>query len=77
MENNVEKFNKFYEIQKNTVLRGRYWNWKYSKIYYLSNKNASTVFAIDASESIDFAFKKYGKKSNLHFLQADLSQVTI
>ena len=38
----------------------------------LSLNSSSTVFAIDASESIDFAFKKYGKKSNLHFLQLQL-----
>jgi ubiquinone/menaquinone biosynthesis C-methylase UbiE/uncharacterized protein YbaR (Trm112 family) len=41
----------------------------------LSINSSSTVFAIDASESIDFAFKKYGKKSNLHFLQADLRKL--
>ena len=41
----------------------------------LSVNSSSTVFAIDASESIDFAFKKYGKKSNLHFLQADLRKL--
>jgi ubiquinone/menaquinone biosynthesis C-methylase UbiE/uncharacterized protein YbaR (Trm112 family) len=38
----------------------------------LSSNPRSTVFAIDASDSIEFAYKKYGKKSNLHFLQADL-----
>ena len=39
----------------------------------LFSKNPkSQVFAIDASESIDFAYKKYGKTSNIHFLQADL-----
>jgi len=32
----------------------------------------STVFAIDASESINFAYKKYGKSKNIHFLQADI-----
>ena len=41
----------------------------------LSINESSTVFAIDASESIDFAFKKYGKKPNLHFLQADLRKL--
>lgn len=30
------------------------------------------VFAIDASSSIDFAYKKYGNLPNIHFLQADL-----
>ena len=41
----------------------------------LSINTSSTVFAIDASESIDFAFKKYGKKSNIHFFQADLRKL--
>ena len=30
------------------------------------------VFAIDASESVVFAHKKYGNLSNVHFLQADI-----
>jgi ubiquinone/menaquinone biosynthesis C-methylase UbiE len=41
----------------------------------LSINSSSTVFAIDASESIDFAFKKYGKKSNLHLIKADLRKL--
>ena len=35
----------------------------------------SKVFAIDASESIDFAYKKYGNVSNIHFIQADLRKL--
>ncbi len=38
----------------------------------LSSNSSSIVFAIDASESIEFAHKKYGKSKNIHFLQADL-----
>lgn len=38
----------------------------------LSYNPESIVFAIDASESIEFAHKKYGKSKNLHFIQADL-----
>ena len=38
---------------------------------FSENQN-SQVFAIDASESIDFAYRKYGKISNIHFIQADL-----
>ena len=41
----------------------------------LSVNSTSHVFAIDASQSIDFAYKKYGKTSNLHFLQADLREL--
>ncbi|RDJ32152.1 MAG: methyltransferase domain-containing protein [Crenarchaeota archaeon] len=39
-----------------------------------ANPNAQ-VFALDASESIDFAYKKYGNIKNIHFLQADLRQL--
>ena len=39
-----------------------------------TNKNAD-VFAIDASDSVDFAYEKYGKLQNIHFLQADLRQL--
>lgn len=35
----------------------------------------SKVFAIDASESIDFAYKKYGDQSNIYFLQADIRKL--
>ncbi len=38
----------------------------------LSKNSFAEVFAIDASESVDFAYKKYGKQNNLHFLQADI-----
>jgi len=41
----------------------------------LSANPTSQVFAIDASESIDFAYKKYGEALNLHFLQADLREL--
>jgi len=41
----------------------------------LSTNSTSTVFAIDASQSIDFAYKKYGNIKNIHFLQADLRQL--
>lgn len=33
------------------------------------------VFAIDASESVVFAYKKYGNLPNLHFLQADIRKL--
>ncbi len=32
----------------------------------------STVFAIDASDSIEFAYQKYGHIPNIHFIQADI-----
>jgi len=42
--------------------------------WFSANKNA-LVFAIDASESVLFANKKYGKITNIHFLQADIRQL--
>ena len=41
---------------------------------FSSNPNAH-VFAIDASESVIFAYKKYGKIANIHFLQADIQKL--
>ena len=41
----------------------------------LSANPNSQVFALDASQSINFAYKKYGNLSNVHFLQADLRQL--
>ena len=41
----------------------------------LSANPDSEVFALDASESIEFAYKKYGKIPNIHFLQADLRKL--
>ena len=41
----------------------------------LSANPNSQVFALDASQSVDFAYKKYGNLPNVHFLQADLRQL--
>ena len=41
---------------------------------FSTNKN-SLVFAIDASESVVFANKKYGHILNIHFIQADIRQL--
>ena len=41
----------------------------------LSANPNSQVFALDASQSINFAYKKYGNLPNVHFLQADLRQL--
>ena len=41
----------------------------------LSINKSSIVFALDASDSIDFAYKKYGTSSNIHFIQADIRQL--
>ncbi len=39
---------------------------------FLSANHDALVFALDSSESIDYAYKKYGDAQNIHFLQADL-----
>jgi SAM-dependent methyltransferase len=41
---------------------------------FSSNPKAN-VFAIDASESVIFAYKKYGNLTNVHFLQADIQKL--
>ncbi len=38
-----------------------------------STNRKADVFAIDASESITFAYKKYGDIANIHFLKADIT----
>lgn len=43
--------------------------------HWFSQSQNSIVFAIDASESVFFANKKYGKMPNIHFLQADIRQL--
>jgi len=63
------QFLKFLE-NKNTILDAGTGVGNSAKM--LSSNPNSQVFALDASESIDFAYKKYGKTSNIHFLQADL-----
>ena len=40
-----------------------------------SASSTTLVFAVDASDSIEFAYEKYGKISNVHFIQADLLQL--
>ena len=40
-----------------------------------SSNPKATIFAIDASESVIFAYKKYGNLTNVHFLQADIQKL--
>ena len=41
----------------------------------LAVNKSTTVFALDASDSIDFAYRNYGSHSNIHFIQADIRQL--
>ena len=68
----ISNFNKFLKT-KNKILDAGTGVGNSAKT--LSNNPKSEVFALDASESIDFAYKKYGSLPNVHFLQADLRQL--
>ena len=70
--NNLKRFTNFMKTKKFVLEAGTGIG---NTANILSVNKTSTVFAIDASESIDFAYKKYGKKFNLHFLQADLRKL--
>ena len=41
----------------------------------LSSNKQAQVFAIDISDGIEFAYRKYGAAKNIHFLQADLQKM--
>lgn len=68
----IEKFNAFLKT-KTKILDAGTGIGNSAKILS-ANPNAE-VFALDASQSIDFAYKKYGKLPNVNFLQADLRQL--
>ena len=65
----ISKFNKFLKT-RHIILDAGTGIGNSAKLF--SNNPTAQVFAIDASESIDFAYKKYHETSNIHFLQADL-----
>jgi len=68
----VENFNKFLD-SKHMILDAGTGIGNSAK--FLSTNKNSEIFALDSSDSIDFAYEKYGKLSNIHFLQADLRQL--
>jgi ubiquinone/menaquinone biosynthesis C-methylase UbiE/uncharacterized protein YbaR (Trm112 family) len=68
----LNNFNKFLKTRKFILDAGT--GLGNSAKYHSTNKNSS-VFALDASESIDFAYKKYGSESNIHFIQADIRKL--
>jgi ubiquinone/menaquinone biosynthesis C-methylase UbiE/uncharacterized protein YbaR (Trm112 family) len=70
--NTLAKFNKFLEGRNKILDAGT--GIGNSARFLSDNKNAQ-VFALDASESIDFAYQKYGHIENVHFLQADLRKL--
>ena len=68
----ISNFNKFLKTRTRILDAGT--GVGNSAKLFSSNKRAD-VFAIDASESIIFAYKKYGKIPNIHFLQADIQKL--
>lgn len=68
----INNFNRFLKTRHNILDAGT--GVGNSAKLFSSNKNAQ-VFAVDASESIEFAYKKYGENSNIHFLQADIRKL--
>jgi ubiquinone/menaquinone biosynthesis C-methylase UbiE/uncharacterized protein YbaR (Trm112 family) len=69
---NLNNFNKFLKTRSKILDAGTGIG-NSAKLF--SSNPKSQVFAIDASESIDFAYKKYGTTSNIHFLQADIRRL--
>ena len=65
----LANFNKFLKTRK-FILDAGTGIGNSAKLFSTNSK--AQVFAIDASESIDFAYHKYGDTSNIHFVQADL-----
>jgi len=70
--NTSTNFNKFLKT-KSRILDAGTGVGNSAKLF--SSNPKADVFAIDASESVVFAYKKYGKTSNIHFLQADIQKL--
>lgn len=68
----VSNFNRFLKNRHNILDAGT--GVGNSAKLFSSNPNAQ-VFAIDASDSIEFAYRKYGDSPNIHFLQADIRKL--
>ena len=68
----LSNFNKFLKTRKKILDAGT--GVGNSAKLFSTNPNVE-VFAIDASDSIEFAYKKYGKVPNVHFLQADIRKL--
>ena len=65
----LANFNKFLKTRHNVLDAGT--GIGNSAKLFSANQDTQ-VFAIDASNSIEFAYKKYGLKLNIHYVQADL-----
>ena len=68
----LSRFNKFLKTRRKILDAGTGIG-NSAKLFSANSK--AQVFAVDVSDSIEFAYKKYGKISNVHFLQADLRKL--
>ena len=68
----LSNFNKFLKSKKFILDAGTGVG---NSAHLFSNNKKSQVFAIDASESVIFAYKKYGKLPNVHFIQTDIRKL--
>ena len=68
----LSNFNKFLKTRK-MILDAGTGIGNSAKLFSANPK--AQVFAIDASDSIEFAYKKYSKLPNIHFLQADIRKL--
>ena len=68
----LSNFNKFLKTRKKILDAGTGVG-NSAKLF--STNSSAEVFAIDASKSIEFAYKKYGKARNIHFLEADIRRL--
>ena len=69
---NILNFNNFLKTRKRILDAGTGVG-NSAKLFSANTK--ADVFAIDASESITFAYKKYGSATNIHFLKADIQKL--
>ena len=69
---NVSEFKKFLNSRRCILEAGTGVG---NTAFLLSSNKESQVFAIDVSESIKFAYKKYGAVHNIHFIQADIQKM--
>lgn len=69
---NLPSFQRFLQTRKRILDAGTGLG-NSAKLFSTNPK--SLVFAIDASDSIEFAYKKYGQTPNIHFIQTDLRKL--
>jgi len=68
----LSNFNKFLQSKKFILDAGTGVG---NSAHLFSYNKKSQVFAIDASESVVFAYRKYGKLPNIHFIQTDIRKL--